>query len=448
MNNFPKSETQLIGESSAILELRKSISRFSRLNTPALITGEPGTGKEIVARLLHEWSPRNDKPYINVNLAAFSPELAQSELFGYKQGAFTGAIHDRKGFFEMADGGTLVLDELEYASHDIQGSLLSVLNDKEFYPIGSIERVVIDVCVIAVTRFAPEDSINNGQLRADLYHRLAITRLNVPPLRERKSDIPLLADHFLQQINKETRCNININIDAVAALMKYSFPGNVRELHDIVCIGARLCDGVSISVQDLNLPENIVVTQKPEAVAAIHQINKLQREIDYLRANTIAASPIWEGQRFPMEPDYCFVLMPFSETFDVQNVYRDHIKLVIEKRCGLRCERADDIYDISGVMQSVWEGINRACLIIADLTDRNPNVFYELGIAHTLGKPVIILTQTMDFVPFDLRHLRCIVYSYKPSEIKKLEKALERTVGTVLSSSIISGPSQRTIQQR
>jgi hypothetical protein len=128
--------------------------------------------------------------------------------------------------------------------------------------------------------------------------------------------------------------------------------------------------------------------------------------------------------------------MPFADTSDVQKVYRDHVKPVLESVCGLRCERADDIYDINGVMQSVWEGINRARLVVADLTGKNPNVFYELGIAHTLGKPVIILTQSMEFVPFDLRHLRCIVYEYKPRSITKLETALENTVKRVLSGSL------------
>ena len=126
--------------------------------------------------------------------------------------------------------------------------------------------------------------------------------------------------------------------------------------------------------------------------------------------------------------------MPFADQNDIQIVYSDHIKNVIENRCGLRCERADDIYDISGIMQSVWESISKASIIIADLTNRNPNVFYELGIAHTLGKPVIMITQSMKFVPFDLRHLRCILYEYKPKNIKKFELILEKTVRSVLSS--------------
>lgn len=125
--------------------------------------------------------------------------------------------------------------------------------------------------------------------------------------------------------------------------------------------------------------------------------------------------------------------MPFSEQQDLQTVYREHIAAVV-KRIGFRAVRADDIYDISGVMQSVWEGINKARFIIADVTSSNPNVFYELGIAHTLGKPVIMLTQSMDYVPFDLRHRRCIVYDYKPKAIDRFERALEKTIRTVISS--------------
>jgi hypothetical protein len=163
------------------------------------------------------------------------------------------------------------------------------------------------------------------------------------------------------------------------------------------------------------------------------ETTRLQSEIELLNRVTIAASPIWEGRRFVTDLKVCFVLMPFGDSSDLQNVYFDHVKPIIE-RLGLRCERADDIHDISGVMQSVWEGINRAGIVIADMTGRNPNVFYELGIAHTLGKPVIMITQSMDFVPFDLKHLRCIVYDYKPAKISRFEEALRKTISTVLET--------------
>ena len=193
-----------------------------------------------------------------------------------------------------------------------------------------------------------------------------------------------------------------------------------------------MCTAECITARDVEIERPLTSIPTADAISSRSEIAALRREIEYLHRNSIVATPIWEGRAFPTEAEYCFVLMPFSETMDVQNVYGDHVKRVIEKRCGLRCERADDIYDISGVMQSVWEGINRARLIVADLTDRNPNVFYELGIEHTLGKPVVMITQSMDYVPFDLRHLRCIVYEYKPSAIRSFEAALERTVRAVL----------------
>jgi len=197
-----------------------------------------------------------------------------------------------------------------------------------------------------------------------------------------------------------------------------------------------ISSGDKITLKDITIPQRTKTIPKPDPLSLISEIDNLKSELDNIRNNSINASPIWEGRNFPTESDYCFILMPFADTSDVQKVYRDHVKPVLESRCGLRCERADDIYDISGVMQSVWEGINRARLVVADLTGKNANVFYELGIAHTLGKPVIVLTQSMEFVPFDLRHLRCIVYEYKPRSITKLETALENTVKRVLSGSL------------
>jgi nucleoside 2-deoxyribosyltransferase len=190
-----------------------------------------------------------------------------------------------------------------------------------------------------------------------------------------------------------------------------------------------------LSSNDLQFPTKATAN---EAGKLADEVKRLQNELDLVRSATIAANPIWEGRGFATDENYCFVLMPFAEDCDVQDVYMNHVKPVVEKRCGLVCQRADDIHDISGIMQSVWERINKARIIIAEMTDRNSNVFYELGIAHTLGKPVIMITQSMDYVPFDLKHLRCLVYAFKPSRIQQFENALERTIQTVLSSTPVS----------
>lgn len=196
------------------------------------------------------------------------------------------------------------------------------------------------------------------------------------------------------------------------------------------------------------IDELLIVTEKGLSPAAAEHLQR-ERFAQHLKLHDLeqlvrgAAKPreyrryvpLWGESQVEVEGDYCFVLMPFGEEFDLQNVYRNHVKPVVEKRCLLRCERADDIYDISGVMQSVWDGINRARVVVAELTGRNPNVFYELGVAHTLGKPVVMLSQDIDDVPSDLRYLRCILYRYKPDTIDAFEAALEKTIKSVLARS-------------
>ena len=430
---------EFLGKSAGAREVRDLIVRMSQADFPILITGEDGTGKELVARLLHDYGERKNEPFVAVDLAAVPPGLAHAELFGHTRGAFTGASSNRPGILASSNGGTLLLDEIDQAPIEIQAALLRALSYGEIHPVGASSARRFDARVISTTSADPDLAIRDGRLRSDLYHRLAVGRIHIPPLRERRDDIAILSEYFLEQANSTSGGAVSIAKDAMKALANYQFPGNARELRNIVTVAAFNAHSsgegkIRASDLRLRLSKNEESPERSNPAVAKQQADSLQRDLDHLRANTIDASPIWQGRRFPTDPDYCFVLMPFSDEDDVQAVFREHIKPVIEGRCGLRCERADDIYDISGVMQSVWEGINRARLIIADLTRRNSNVFYELGIAHTLGKPVIMLTQSMDFVPFDLRHLRCVVYSYKPNEIESFETALERTVTTILSS--------------
>lgn len=419
-------------------EVRKSIAAISKTDLPVLITGEVGTGKELVAHIIHENSTRREKAFVVVNLAAIPSSLLAAELVGAVRGAFTGAHSDRRGVLELAHGGTVLLDELDDAPVEVQLLLLRAIDDRSIRPIGSDRQIPVDLRVIAAARSELSDLARGLSIRQDFLHRVASALVCIPPLRERAEDIPELVSHFLARFRKETGRDVRISQQALAALATYDFPGNVRELQGIITRAATLCEGGRIEVQHLSVGPR----RPPFSPAAIDALRRAlanaERQTETLRRTTIPATPIWEGRSFPTEGDYCFVLMPFGDIADLQKVYKDHVKVVLEDRCGLRCERADDIYGISGVMQSVWEGINRARVIVADLTGRNPNVFYELGIAHTLGKPVIMLTQSMDFVPFDLRHLRCIVYEYKPKEIERLEKTLEKTVRTVLSAGSVA----------
>ena len=221
-----------------------------------------------------------------------------------------------------------------------------------------------------------------------------------------------------------------------------SSPLSVAAIHEVIAKYQPL-------FEDDSIDEVLLVTRAGLSTAALELVERTRRlyhvsltELGNLierpgsrRSEDRRFVPLWGEARMEVESDYCFILMPFGDTNDVQLVYRNHVKAVIEQRCKLRCERADDIYDITGVMQSVWEGINRARLIVAELTGRNPNVFYELGVAHTLGKPVVMLSQDIEDVPSDLRHLRVILYKYRPDTIATFEDALKRTIDSVLARS-------------
>jgi hypothetical protein len=424
----------LIGQSDHILNLRKVIARVAPTNLPVLLSGESGVGKDSIARLLHQVSPRAGKPFIRIDLAALPESLVHSDLFGVVKGAFTGATRNRVGRLRSADGGTIyfgALDDLKGGS-EIQRLLLGFLNSQSFIPLGGTKPVQVNVRFVAGTRIRPNELTS---VLPDLLLRLSSVVIEIPALRDRPEDIPLLIEDFFKRAPLLAERSPTFSAEAIEGLKRYSFPGNVSELYNIIERAVLLSEGGPITLHDLRLQEP---KQEPESdtIEKLRgELSEKRRELELLRRGTIAADPIWQGRWIPSERDYCFVLMPFAEAHDLQEVYARHVRPVVEERCRLRCERADDIHDVSGIMQSVWESINRARFVIADLTDRNPNVFYELGIAHTLGKAVIIITQSMEYVPFDLRHLRCIVYSFKPGRIEKFEETLEKTIRTVMSSS-------------
>jgi len=226
---------ELIGVSRPILRLREEIELVARSDFTVLITGETGVGKELVARAIHEASSRKDQPMIYVNCSALPETLAESELFGHLRGAFTGASSDRSGKFEVANGGTLFLDEIGELPPSVQPKLLRALQHGEIQRVGSDRSRAVDVRVLAATNRVLATEVERGTFRADLYHRLAVYPLNVPPLRNRAEDIPLLAGYFCDVARRRLGIGpVRITPDAVAALRRYSWPGNVRELENVV----------------------------------------------------------------------------------------------------------------------------------------------------------------------------------------------------------------------
>ena len=226
---------KIIGKSPTIQRLFQKIQQVAPMDTTVLIQGESGTGKELVAHALHHYSPRASKPLIKVNCSALAETLLESELFGHVRGAFTGAICDKIGRFEAAEVGTLLLDEIGDLSHYLQLKLLRVLQEKEFERVGEVKPRKANVRVLAATHRDLKDLLKKGLLREDLYYRLKVVPIHLPPLRERREDIPLLVKHFVAKYNKEMEKGIlGPTQDAIAALMDYHWPGNIRELENAI----------------------------------------------------------------------------------------------------------------------------------------------------------------------------------------------------------------------
>jgi transcriptional regulator with PAS, ATPase and Fis domain len=225
----------IIGESDAIKSVREKINKVSAKKVTVLILGESGTGKELVARAIHLGSQRNDQSFIQVNCAAIPSELLESELFGFKKGAFTGATHDKPGKFEIADKGTILLDEIGTLSLPLQTKILQALEDNTISRLGSVEETPIDVRVLAATNSNLEDEIVNGAFRSDLYYRLNVIAITLPPLRERREDIDLLMDYFMDKYAHDLKKDpVPINEAHKNHLRAYHWPGNIRELENTV----------------------------------------------------------------------------------------------------------------------------------------------------------------------------------------------------------------------
>lgn len=243
---------EMIGKSAELNKIRTLIAKAAPSKASVLITGESGVGKELVARAIHNQSNRKDKPFIVVHLAAMSESLLESELFGYEKGAFTGADNTHKGHFERADGGTIFLDEIGEINQATQVKLLRVLQEKKFERVGGEKSIEVDVRVVAATNKILEDEVKAGHFREDLFYRLNVVRIHVPPLRERKDDIPLLMHSFLKEFCEENNKQIKgFDSKSKAAMLKYSWPGNIRELRNCIESAVVMCSGDEIKMEDL-----------------------------------------------------------------------------------------------------------------------------------------------------------------------------------------------------
>lgn len=243
---------QIIGRSNAIKDMMKLVTRAAPSRATVLITGESGTGKELVARAIHFSSPRSQQPFISVNCMALSPTLLESELFGHEKGSFTGAVAMRRGRFEQANKGTLFLDEVGELTPELQVKLLRVLQERKFERVGGTEELDIDIRIVTATNQNLQSMVQNGTFREDLYYRLNVVHIPLPPLRERREDIPLLVAHFIEKIASENDIKPkNFTDEALNYLTGYEWPGNIRQLQNVIERCLVLVPNDTISIDDL-----------------------------------------------------------------------------------------------------------------------------------------------------------------------------------------------------
>ena len=265
-----KNSPPLLGNSPGIEKLKKQIKKVSRSLAPVFICGESGTGKELAARAIHYEGVRSEAPFVPVNCGAIPKELMESEFFGHKKGSFTGATSDKQGLFQAANGGTLFLDEVADLPLDMQVKLLRALQEKAIRPVGSDSEVSVDVRILSATHKDLQNEIEKERFRSDLFYRINVIQLSIPPLRERQEDIELLADHFLDRFSQSLDLpKAALNASALKKLKDYTFPGNIRELENILERAYTLCDEDVISAEDLQLmgesSPNVVNGQKADS---------------------------------------------------------------------------------------------------------------------------------------------------------------------------------------
>ena len=263
---------RLVGESRQIEEIRMAVGKLARSQAPIYICGESGTGKELVARMIHEFGPRASGSFIPVNCGAIPHDLLESEFFGHKKGSFTGAVADKDGLFKAAEGGTLFLDEIAELPQHMQVKLLRVIQEKTMRPIGATREIPVDARILSATHADLKRLTESGKFRQDLYYRINVIELKVPPLRERRDDIPLLVTYLLEKLAVGKEPKPHLSNPALQALVEYHYPGNIRELENILERASTLCEGGVIKPEDLQLPPPEAVQQiTPEKKAVLDE---------------------------------------------------------------------------------------------------------------------------------------------------------------------------------
>ena len=279
-------DSRLLGASPPMNLLRKQIGKLARSQAPVYISGESGSGKELVARLIHEQGPRHEQPFVPVNCGAIPSELMESEFFGHKKGSFTGAMEDKPGLFQAANGGTLFLDEVADLPLPMQVKLLRAIQEKAVRAVGGAKEVVVDVRILCATHKDLASEVAAGRFRQDLYYRLNVIELRVPPLRERREDIAQLAEVMLRRLAQECgETPARLQPDALAKLQSYRFPGNVRELENMLERAYTLCEGEEIKPSDLRLSDAPGMPENGEASLA--QIDNLEDHLEEVERKLI-----------------------------------------------------------------------------------------------------------------------------------------------------------------
>lgn len=290
-----RSRDQLLGDSPVMRDIRGKITKVARSQAPVYINGESGSGKELVARLIHQQSPRSEKAFIAVNCGAIPGELMESEFFGHKKGSFTGAHSDKEGLFQAAEGGTLFLDEVADLPPPLQVKLLRAIQEKKIRPVGAQQEITVDVRLLSATHQDLAQMVQQGNFRQDLYYRINVIDLYVPPLRARIEDIPRLATHILSRLSEHLgKPPPIIAPTALAAMKQYYFPGNVRELENVLERALALYDGDTIKAEDLNLPaSSITIPEAPPFNPTENSLENYLAEIEKKAINTALEKSRW-----------------------------------------------------------------------------------------------------------------------------------------------------------